>query len=83
MVSLKEDDVERLITYLYSEDIIDVSARDQLQNPVHRHSELVRVNNVLCLLETIIQKRPHVYGELINIFVNRLQLPSLGAVLRK
>ena len=82
MVSLKEDDVERLVTCLYSANIIDMSIRDQLRRPLCCHSEIVRVNNVLCQLETLVQKRPCFYGELIDIF-NRLQLPSAGAILRK
>lgn len=83
MVSLKQDDVERLITCLYSEDVIDMSTRDQLRSPLHHQSELVRVNDVLCQLEALIQKRPRVYGELIDIFISRLQLSSAGAILRK
>ena len=83
MVVLKDDDVKRLITFLYSDDIIDKSVRDDLQSSMPHQSELVRVNNVLCHLETIIQKRPRVYGQLIDIFANRLQLFSTGNILRK
>ena len=83
MASLKEDDVKKLITFLYSDDIIDKSTRDHLQSLLPHHSELVRVYNVLCCLESIIQKRPQVYGQLIEIFLNRLQLSSPGIILRK
>ena len=83
MASFKRDDVERLITCLYSDDIIDKSVRDQLRSPMSYHSELVVVNNVLCHLENIIQKRPQVYGELIDILTDKLHLPSPGAILRK
>ena len=47
MVSLKEEDVEKLITCLYSDNIIDKSLWDELRNPMAHHSELGRVNNVL------------------------------------
>lgn len=82
-VSLKEADVGNLIMCLYSRNIISESSRDTLLSPISHYTELVRVTNVLCLLETKIRECPPVYGELIEIFTNKLQLHSIGDVLRK
>lgn len=83
VVSLREEDVERLITCLYSDRIITRSIRDELLNPMLYRTELARVNRVLCHLENIIRECPPVYGKLIEIFINRLQLSSLATILRE
>lgn len=82
-VSLKEADVGNLIMCLYSKNIISESSRDMLLSPMSHYTELIRVTNVLCFLETKIRECPSVYGELIEIFTNKLQLHPIGDSLRK
>ena len=81
VISLREEDVERLITCLYSDHIITRSIRDELLSPTLYRTELARVNSVLCHLENIIRECPPIYGKLIEIFTNRLQLSSPATIL--
>lgn len=83
MVSLKAEDIESVIICLYSHGIISKFSRDKLLSPTPHHCALVRISNVLCHLETRITECPLVYGQLIEMFTNRLHRPSIAAILCK
>ena len=83
MISLKEGDLEKFIVFLYSNSIIDESVRDDLQGLSSHHSQAVKTSIVLSRLEAIIQKRPRVYGQVIEIFAEQLCLSSPVAILRE
>ena len=83
MSSLTEKDVDKLIPYLYSHDIISESFRDELLNPTLHHLQPPRTSYLLCHLENKIKDSPSVYDTLIEIFVEELHFQTPASILSK
>lgn len=83
LVSLKEEDVDRLTVCLYSHNIISESLRDMILSQTSSRSQLGKTTNLLRHVETKIKQCPQLYNEIVEIFAEELNLSEMAATLER